>query len=187
MVRIRREVLHRSFDPMANLMLELLLVRPIGRVNQRSLRNEMSGCATDFIRIQGSVRSSGCVLERLQFRNASSQECTSHAYSPRGVGTENCSRKHATQSSCERVQNQHEDRRKMGSALCPDWSWQASRSRCRPLHSPRRLSPDLTDEDCKAVLVALLHRPPAEFGLDRTSWRLEDLHRMAAEHGAPIS
>ena len=58
---------------------------------------------------------------------------------------------------------------------------------CRPLHSPRRLSPELTDEDCKAVLVALLHRPPAEFGINRTSWRLVDLHRMAAENGAPIS
>ncbi len=58
---------------------------------------------------------------------------------------------------------------------------------CRPFKSPRRLSPELTDEECKAVLVSLLHRPPAEFEINRTSWRLVDLHRLAAENGAPIS
>ena len=57
----------------------------------------------------------------------------------------------------------------------------------RPHRSPQQLSPERSDDDCKAVLVALLHRPPSEFGINRTSWRLVDLHRIARDQGLPLS
>jgi transposase len=57
----------------------------------------------------------------------------------------------------------------------------------RPHQSPSKLSPDQSDDDCKAVLVAILHRPPSEFGINRTSWRLVDLHRIARDQGVPLS
>ncbi len=57
----------------------------------------------------------------------------------------------------------------------------------RPHRSPRQLSPERNDDDCKAALVAMLHRPPSEFGINRTSWRLVDLHRIAQDQGLPLS
>ena len=57
----------------------------------------------------------------------------------------------------------------------------------RPHHSPRRLSPERSDDDCKALLVSILHRPPSEFGINRTSWRMVDLHRILREQGQPLS
>ena len=57
----------------------------------------------------------------------------------------------------------------------------------RPHRSPKQLSHDRSDDDCKAALAALLHRPPSEFGINRTSWRLIDLHRIAGEQGLPLS
>jgi transposase/ribosomal protein S17 len=57
----------------------------------------------------------------------------------------------------------------------------------RPHCSPRRLSPELTDDDCKILLFSILHRPPKEFGINRTSWRLDDLHRILQEQGHAVS
>jgi transposase len=57
----------------------------------------------------------------------------------------------------------------------------------RPHRSPRQLSPDRSDDDCKAALVAILHRPLSEFGINRTSWRLIDLHRIVRVQGLPLS
>src|SRR5271170_3839433 len=57
----------------------------------------------------------------------------------------------------------------------------------RPHHSPQRLSPERSDEDCKALLVSILHRPPSEFGINRSSWRIVDLHRVIREQGLPLS
>lgn len=57
----------------------------------------------------------------------------------------------------------------------------------RPHHIPRYLSPDRTDDECRALLVSILHRPPSEFGINRTSWRLVDLHFILADQGRPVS
>jgi len=57
----------------------------------------------------------------------------------------------------------------------------------RPELSPRRLSADKTDDQCKDLLVSILHRPPAEFGINRSSWRLLDLHQVAEQQGMPLS
>jgi transposase len=57
----------------------------------------------------------------------------------------------------------------------------------RPHRSPQQLSPDRSDENCKAILVALLHSPPSEFEINRTSWRLVDLHRIAEDKGLLLS
>jgi len=57
----------------------------------------------------------------------------------------------------------------------------------RPHCSPRRLSPELTEEDCKILLFSILHRPPREFGINRTSWKLDDLYRIFQEQGHPMS
>lgn len=57
----------------------------------------------------------------------------------------------------------------------------------RPHRSPRCLSPERSDDDCKGLLVSILHRPPSEFGINRTSWRLVDLHRILREQGQPLS
>jgi len=57
----------------------------------------------------------------------------------------------------------------------------------RPHRSPRRLSPERSDDDCKALLVSTLHRPPSEFGINRSSWRIVDLHRVIREQGLPLS
>jgi len=57
----------------------------------------------------------------------------------------------------------------------------------RPHCSPRRLSPEWTDDECKNLLFSMLHRPPREFGINRTSWRLVDLHRMLREQGQALS
>jgi transposase len=57
----------------------------------------------------------------------------------------------------------------------------------RPHRSPRRLTPDRSDDDCKALLVSVLHRPPSEFGINRSSWRIADLHSVIREQGLPLS
>jgi len=57
----------------------------------------------------------------------------------------------------------------------------------RPHRSPRQLSPQRSDDDCKAFLVSVLHRPPSEFGINRSSWRIVDLHRVLREKGLPLS
>lgn len=57
----------------------------------------------------------------------------------------------------------------------------------RPHCSPRRLSPELNDDECKALLTSILHQPPAEFGINRSSWRLVDLHRIMRDKGLPLS
>lgn len=57
----------------------------------------------------------------------------------------------------------------------------------RPHRMPRQLSPDRSDEDCRDLLVSILHRPPSDFGINRSSWRGVDLHRVMAAQGAPLS
>jgi transposase len=57
----------------------------------------------------------------------------------------------------------------------------------RPYRSSRRLSPNRSDDECKAMLLTVLHHPPSEFGINRTSWKLDDLHRVLAEQGCPVS
>lgn len=57
----------------------------------------------------------------------------------------------------------------------------------RPHRSPRRLAPERNDDDCKALLISILHRPPSEFGINRSSWRIVDLHRVIREQGLPLS
>jgi len=58
---------------------------------------------------------------------------------------------------------------------------------CRPNVSPKQLSADRSDAECKAFLVSLLHRPPTEFGFNRSSWRLVDLHQVVQQQGMPLS
>jgi transposase len=57
----------------------------------------------------------------------------------------------------------------------------------RPHCSPRRLSPQLNDDDCKALLVSILHQPPSQFGINRSSWRIVDLHSIMRDKGLPLS
>jgi hypothetical protein len=57
----------------------------------------------------------------------------------------------------------------------------------RPHRSPRKLSAGRSDDDCKAFLISILHRPPSEFGINRSSWRIVDLHRILREQGLPLS
>ena len=57
----------------------------------------------------------------------------------------------------------------------------------RPRSSPRQLSPECSDDDCKAVLVSILHRPPSEFGINRSSWTIVDLDRVIRGQGVPLS
>jgi transposase len=39
------------------------------------------------------------------------------------------------------------------------------------------------DPEREALLFSLLHSPPSAHGINRTSWRMDDLHRIMAEHG----
>jgi transposase len=57
----------------------------------------------------------------------------------------------------------------------------------RPHRSPRLLSSERSDDDCKALLVSILHRPPSGFGINRSSWRIVDLQRVIREQGTPLS
>jgi len=57
----------------------------------------------------------------------------------------------------------------------------------RPHRSPRRLAPERSDDECKAFLISILHRPPSEYGINRTSWRIVDLRRVMCEQGLPVS
>jgi transposase len=57
----------------------------------------------------------------------------------------------------------------------------------RPEHSPRQLSPDWSDEDCKALLFSILHKPPMDYGINRTSWKIIDLHQVLRDQGHPLS
>lgn len=57
----------------------------------------------------------------------------------------------------------------------------------RPHRSPRKLSPERSDDECKAFLVSTLHKPPSDFGINRSSWRIVDLHRILQEQGLPLS
>jgi transposase len=52
---------------------------------------------------------------------------------------------------------------------------------------PPKKSRAKNDDECKAVLFSILHRPPIEFGINRTSWKMADLHRILAEQGQHVS
>jgi transposase len=39
------------------------------------------------------------------------------------------------------------------------------------------------DPECGPFLFSLLHSPPSTYGINRTSWKMEDLHRILAENG----
>jgi transposase len=43
------------------------------------------------------------------------------------------------------------------------------------------------DEEHQGPVFALLHCPPSSYGINRTTWRMEDLHKILAEKGHPIS
>ncbi|MCW3053469.1 MAG: hypothetical protein JWN14_2639 [Chthonomonadales bacterium] len=43
------------------------------------------------------------------------------------------------------------------------------------------------DERYKAALFAILHAPPSDYDINRTTWRMEDMRRIMAEQGHPIS
>jgi transposase len=57
----------------------------------------------------------------------------------------------------------------------------------RPHYSPRRLSPEWSDDECKTLMFSILHRPPKHFGINRTSWKLVDIHRVLREQGQALS
>jgi transposase len=66
---------------------------------------------------------------------------------------------------------------------CPSFVDRSS----RPVRSPRQLSRDRSDGECRDALIPILHGPPSEFGFNRSSWRLIDLHAVLRERGLPIS
>ncbi len=39
----------------------------------------------------------------------------------------------------------------------------------------------------KDALFAILHSPPSDYGINRTSWRMSDLHRIMREQGQPLN
>ena len=43
------------------------------------------------------------------------------------------------------------------------------------------------DEEHQGAVFALLHSPPSSYGINRTTWRMEDLHNVLAETGHRIS
>jgi hypothetical protein len=45
----------------------------------------------------------------------------------------------------------------------------------------------INDEAHQASVFALLHAPPSDFGINRTSWRMEDLRRTLAQNGHKLS
>jgi transposase len=51
---------------------------------------------------------------------------------------------------------------------------------------PKRRS-RVNDEGHRGPVIALLHSPPSSFGLNRTTWRMEDLHRVLGETGTRVS
>jgi transposase len=45
----------------------------------------------------------------------------------------------------------------------------------------------LHDEDHQGPVFALLHAPPSSYGINRTTWRMQDLHDVLAQTGHPMS
>ncbi len=45
----------------------------------------------------------------------------------------------------------------------------------------------VNDEDHRDTVLALLHTPPSVYGINRTTWRMKDLHQVLSEKGHPIS
>jgi transposase len=43
------------------------------------------------------------------------------------------------------------------------------------------------DEEHRGPVLALLHSPPSSYGINRTTWRMEDLHSVLAEMGRRLS
>jgi transposase len=43
------------------------------------------------------------------------------------------------------------------------------------------------DEEHQGAVFALLHSPPSSYGINRTTWRMEDLHNVLAETGHRVS
>ena len=56
------------------------------------------------------------------------------------------------------------------------------RDGCKLLFVKRRTKTQ-NDQERKQTLFSLLHSPPSAHGINRTSWRMDDLHRMLVEHG----
>jgi len=43
------------------------------------------------------------------------------------------------------------------------------------------------DAECERFLFSLLHSPPSAHGINRSSWKMDDIHRILAENGHGIS
>jgi len=50
----------------------------------------------------------------------------------------------------------------------------------------RKAPKKYTQEEYKQAVFAILHGPPSDYGINRTTWRLKDIHRIMAEKGLPI-
>lgn len=51
------------------------------------------------------------------------------------------------------------------------------------LFTPPKSKKKKEDPECGPFLFSLLHSPPSVYGINRTSWKMEDLHRILAENG----
>ena len=57
---------------------------------------------------------------------------------------------------------------------------------CEALFAKKiRSPPKLEDESLKSSIFSLLHEPPANHGINRTSWKMRDLCRVLRENGRP--
>jgi transposase len=48
---------------------------------------------------------------------------------------------------------------------------------------PAKATKPKNDPECEQLLFSLLHSPPSTHGINRTSWRIDDLYRIMAEKG----
>ena len=53
--------------------------------------------------------------------------------------------------------------------------------------TPRRGVRKYADARYKEMVFKILHAPPKEYGFNRATWRLKDLHAVMARVGLPIS
>jgi transposase len=68
------------------------------------------------------------------------------------------------------------------------WAKRFSAKRVNGLYrSKPNIQRKYENESIKSALFELIHSPPAEYGINRTSWKLDDLKKCLSEKGIPIS
>lgn len=75
----------------------------------------------------------------------------------------------------------------VGHSSVDDWIRKFTQHGCQSLLPFRRSYSKCNDKTYRDAVFEILHAPPSAHGINRTTWRLEDIHSIMRQRGQPIA